>query len=267
MKGFIVKIAHYQLECVPGDYERNMAKVIDGVKEAEPEKIDVISFPESFLTGFFSDPERAQKHSFSIDSPQIKDLLSRTSGFDSMFMVGFNERRDNKLYNTVLVAERGELKGTYSKAFPCFDYFTPGREFPIFEKKGVKFGVVICADGGYIEPTRILALKGASIVFSPHHNYLEKEDLINHFQKVRADHIARAVENSIWFVRGNNVSAGHDAGLGTDGVAYGDSYVLDPFGEIVARTQRHVECRMSCTINTSETFKQTPFTDYGYRLK
>lgn len=254
-----MKIAHYQLECVPGDYEKNTIKVINGLQEVEQEKIDIISFPESFLTGYFSKAEKAKKYSFSIDGLQIRNLLDKTAGFDAMFMVGFNESRNNKLYNTVLVAEHGKLKGIYSKAFPCFDHFTPGRKFPIFEKKGIKFGVVICADGGYIEPTRILALKGASIIFAPHYNYLGKQELINHFQMVRSDHIARAAENSIWFVRGNNVTKGYDAGLEEDGVGYGDSYILDPFGEIVARTQRHVECLMSCTINTSEDFNKTPF--------
>ena len=35
-----------------------------------------------------------------------------------------------------------------------------GRHFPVFERDGFMFGVVICADGGYVEPSRILALKG-----------------------------------------------------------------------------------------------------------
>ena len=105
-----------------------------------------------------------------------------------------------------------------------------GREFPVFERKGLKFGVVICADGGYIEPSRILALKGAQVIFSPHFNYIGKQGLLNHFQKVRSDHVARAVENHVYFVRGNNVVVGKDAGLSYDGVGYGDSYIVDPNG-------------------------------------
>ena len=150
------------------------------------------------------------------------------------------------------MAERGTLLGTYSKAFPCCDYFTPGREFPIFERGGVRFGVVICADGGYIEPTRILALKGARIVFAPHYNYIRKERLLSHFQQVRADHIARAIENRIWFMRCNSVTAGQDTGISRDGVGYGDSYLIDPNGEIAARSQRHVECFLTATVDFRE---------------
>ncbi|MCK4628210.1 MAG: carbon-nitrogen hydrolase family protein, partial [Sedimentisphaerales bacterium] len=114
-------------------------------------------------------------------------------------------------------------------------YFTLGREFPVFEKKGLKFGIIICADGGYIEPARILALKGARFIFAPHFNDIC--DPIEHFQMVRNDHIARAVENSVYFLRGNNVihkkdSVKNDKGLPQYG--YGDSYVINPNGAIVA---------------------------------
>jgi len=244
-----MKIGHYQLETEPGNYDHNLVRLIEGLREADRQKNDILSFPESFLTGYFSDSKKARKHSFSIKSPEVIALLEKTAEFEAMFIVGFNEFRDGCLYNSALVAEHGNLKGVYSKAFPCHDYFTPGRDFPIFERNGIKFGVVICADGGHIEPSRILALKGASIIFSPHYNYINKENLINHFQKVRSDHIARATENGIWFVRGNSVTKGYDTGLEMDGVGYGDSYILDPFGEMMARSQRHTEGLISATIN------------------
>ena len=236
-----MKIGHCQLECAPGEVEANVAKVLTGLEQADVERLAIVSFPESFLTGYFSSAADARAHSLRVDGPELASLLGRASGFRATYMVGFNEQRGMELRNTVAVVERGRLLGTYSKAFPCFAYFTPGREFPVFTRDGVCFGLVICADGGYIEPTRILALKGARIVFAPHYNYIGKENLINHFQKVRSDHIARAVENSVWFVRGNNVCRGYDRGLARPGVGYGDSYVLDPMGEMVVRSRRHVE--------------------------
>jgi predicted amidohydrolase len=124
----------------------------------------------------------------------------------------------------------------------------------VFERGGLKFGVVICSDGGYIEPTRILALKGAQIVFAPHYNYIGKEGLISHFMKVRADHTARAVENSVYFVRGNNVSQGKDEGIVSyDGVGYGDSYIVDPAGEIVVRSKRHDEDFIFADVDPAKT--------------
>ena len=254
----LIRVAHYQLACIPGDINANIERVVSGVREAASENIDIISFPECFLTGYFMQGERARKHSVRIDGPEIKSLLEKTSEYNVTFIVGFNELRGDKLYNTALIAEQGKYLGRYSKAF-CMDYFTPGRDFPVFEKKGIKYGVIICADGGYIEPSRILALKGAQIIFAPHYNYIQKESLINHFQRVRSDHIARAVENAVWFFRGNSVTKGYDKGLAFEGVGYGDSYLLDPLGEIVVRSQRHVECMISAKIDVDSSLKDKPF--------
>lgn len=160
-----------------------------------------------------------------------------------MAIVGYNERRGQDLFNTVLVAHRGHLLGTYSKCAAYQKFHRQGRDFPVWEHQGLKFGVLICADGGYIEPARILALKGARVIFAPHFNYISDSGLIPHFMKVRADHSARAVENDVYFVRGNNVVLDRaKSGITrNEGVGYGDSYVMDPNGEILVRSRRHVE--------------------------
>jgi predicted amidohydrolase len=173
----------------------------------------------------------------------VVKVLDLTSRFDPTLIVGFNETRGADLYNTALVAHRGHLLGIYSKCAAYQSFHKQGRTFPVFERSGVKFGVIICADGGYIEPARILALKGARIIFAPHYNLIGDRGLIGHFMKVRSDHTARAIENSVWFVRGNNVVLDHaKSGITRNaGIGYGDSYVMDPGGEILVRSRRHVE--------------------------
>jgi len=92
---------------------------------------------------------------------------------------------------------------------------------------------VICADGGYIEPARILALKGGQVIFAPHFNFVN--DPLEHYQTVRSDHTARAVENGVYFIRGNNCTRDRQmAGFADDGHGYGESYVINPNGQIVA---------------------------------
>ncbi len=228
-----VRIGHYQCECRQGDFEANLATVQKGLAQAVDARLDIVSFPECFLTGYFAKEQDARAHTFSVDSPQMKRVLDATSDCDTTLLVGFNELRDGKLYNTVAVIERGKLLGRYSKALPYEGYFEPGREFTVFEKKGLKFGVVICSDGGYIEPTRILALKGARLIFAPHFNFVSNP--VQHYQTVRSDHIARAVENGVYFLRANNIVSGTQLdGLRNPGQGYGDSYLLDPSGQIVA---------------------------------
>ena len=112
------------------------------------------------------------------------------------------------------------------------------------EPAGLRCGFLICADVGYTAPARILALRGARVIFAPHFNTIAAARLIPHFMKVRADHTARAIENSVYFVRGNNVvldPAKTGIHRQPEPVGYGDSYVIDPNGEILVRSRRHVE--------------------------
>jgi predicted amidohydrolase len=252
-----VRIGHFQCECQQGDFEANVQTLLRGLQQAQKEQLDIVSFPESLLTGYFGKEEEALAHSIAIDSAKMLSVLQRTASFDCLFMVGFNERRDGRLYNTVAVIEKGKLLGRYSKAMPVFRYFEPGREFPVFTKKGLTFGVIICADGGYIEPARILTLKGARLIFAPHYNFVM--DPIQHYLMVRNDHVARAVENGVYFMRGNNVVPGRELkGLREGGFGYGDSYLLNPNGQIVAAAGLYQEYLMTYALDRKMTHRNRP---------
>ena len=237
-----MRVGVCQLHSTAGDFDGNLAKVVRGVEQAARDRVELLCFPECFLTGYPDTAEAAREGAFALDSPQVMKLLDKTARLDPTFVVGFNELRGRDLYNTAAVVHKGHVLGTYSKCTAYMPFHKQGREFPVFERGPVKFGVVICADGGYIEPARILAVKGAKVVLSPHYNYIRADGLIAHFTKVRSDHVARAVENGVHFVRANSVTIGPETGITkTDGVGYGDSYILDPHGEIVARSRRHRE--------------------------
>jgi predicted amidohydrolase len=249
-----MKIAHCQYEPWVGDFDRNLARFEEGLAKADAERAAIVSFPECFLTGYPDTAELARGGAFAADSPQIAQVLDITSRHEATAIVGFNELRGGDLYNTALIAHRGHVLGLYSKCAAYMKFHKQGRSFPVFERDGVKFGVLICADGGYIEPARILALKGARIIFAPHFNAIRPSGVLSHFMKVRADHAARAIENSVYFVRGNNVVLDPaKSGLSDKTVVgYGDSYILDPGGEMIAKSNRHQEDFIMADIDTSK---------------
>jgi predicted amidohydrolase len=253
-----MSIGHCQFETKTGDFEGNLAEVVKGLERAKREGVGIVCFPECFLTGYPDREDQVRMVTFAADSPEMLKVLDRTSRCEPVVIVGFNELRGGDLYNTALVAHKGHLLGTYSKCFAYLPFHKQGRDFPVFEHKGVKFGVVICADGGYVEPARILALKGARVIFTPHFNHIGAKHLIDHFQTVRSDHVARAVENHVYFVRGNNVVLGKDDSIQYDGVGYGHSHVVDPHGEIVVRSWRHREDFIAADVDVS-----TRDTDWG----
>jgi predicted amidohydrolase len=238
-----MKIAHCQFEPWVGDFEHNLARFEEGLQRADAEGAKMVSFPECFFTGYPDTEELARKDAFAADSPQMQRILDVTARHAAVVIAGFNELRGSDLYNTVVVAHHGQKLGLYSKCAAYQKFHKQGRDFPVWEIDGLKFGVLICADGGYIEPARILALKGARVIFAPHFNYISDKGLIAHFMKVRADHAARACENSIYFVRGNNVvlDPAKSGITRNPGIGYGDSYVMDPHGEILVQSRRHQE--------------------------
>src|SRR5436853_7620450 len=110
-----MRIGHCQLECVAGDFEANLASVVRGLERAEAERLEIVSFPECFLTGYQDQEEEVRRHAFAVDSPAMRAVLERTRRFTATLIVGLNELRGDDLYNTALGAHRDELLGTYSK--------------------------------------------------------------------------------------------------------------------------------------------------------
>jgi predicted amidohydrolase len=237
-----MRVGVCQLESKTGDFDANFGKVVKGLERADRERVDLLCFPECYLTGYPDTEAVARQVAFANNGPQMLKLLDLSLKHNAMFVVGFNELRGGDLYNTAAVLHRGHLLGTYSKCSAYMPFHKQGREFPVFTCAGVTFGIVICSDGGYIEPARLLALQGARLILSPHYNFIRQDGLLRHFQHVRADHVARAVENCVYFVRANSVTIGKETGITkSDGVGYGDSYIVDPNGEIVVRSRRHQE--------------------------
>src|SRR5918911_1073416 len=134
-----MRIGHWQLESRCGDFEGNLAKVVSGLERADRDRVEVVCFPECFLTGYPDTEELARKGAFATDAPQMLKVLDRTARFQATCIVGFNERRGKDLYNTAAVIQQGHLLGTYSKCSAYQPFHKQGREFPVFERDGVKF--------------------------------------------------------------------------------------------------------------------------------
>lgn len=229
-------VASYQGPVSFANAEQNLERMTQALQRAEAAGAKIVCFPETFLHGYFPSEQQASKNAVDLGGSDFQQILKRLANFDPTVLFGLNEIRDGRLYNTVVVVERGKLLGRYSKNYLVFNYFERGGEFPIFERDGVKFGVVICADTSYIEPARILAMKGARILFTPHFNYIGYAGLDDHTWRVRQHHVAIAIDNSVFVVRSNVVvpeSQGTEV-FGYAGVGVGDSVILNPRGRVLA---------------------------------
>lgn len=110
----------------------------------------------------------------TMDGPYIQKALALADELDIYFVFGFLELEDKSLYNTaILIDPDGDIIGRYRKTHFAQGYainpksYKAGDEFPVFQTTFGKVGILICYDRQLPEPARILALKGAEILFIP----------------------------------------------------------------------------------------------------
>ncbi|WP_040949140.1 nitrilase-related carbon-nitrogen hydrolase [Gorillibacterium massiliense] len=106
-------------------------------------------------------------------------------------------------------------------------YFKPGNlGYPVFDTAYAKVGVYICYDRHFPEGARILGLNGAEIVFNPSATV---EGTSEYLWKLEQP--AHAVANGYYVAAINRVGVEEPWSMGE---FYGQSYLANPRGEIVA---------------------------------
>jgi predicted amidohydrolase len=229
-----MRLAAYQGRCVQGDPTANVASVIRVMEQAAAQQIDLLCFPEAFLSGY-GDRATVERGALRLDDPHLTALAQATGRHDLVVIAGFSERRrDRRLASSAVILYRGRVLGLYRKTvLSGADVramgFVAGRVRPVFRAKGLTFGCVICSDSSHVEPAATLAHKGARVLFSLHYNRIGRRGLSRHVGRIRAQHAGLAALLGIYVVRANVVVDDR-----ADGLACGDSAIFDPHGQIVA---------------------------------
>jgi len=91
---------------------------------------------------------------------------------DLYIVAGLVERQQHLIYNVaVLLGPDGKLVGKYRKvALPRSEIeagICPGKEYPVFETRFGKVGMMICYDGFFPEVARELSNRGAEVIAWP----------------------------------------------------------------------------------------------------
>jgi deaminated glutathione amidase len=165
--------------------------------------------------------------------------LARELGID-LVAGSIAERREghDRVANTSLhVGPDGDLKAVYRKIH-MFDVEVGGVEYRESEHSepadeivlsetasGTKLGLTICYDLRFPELYRILALRGARVVTVPA-NFTRVTGEAHWEVLLRA----RAIENQVFVI-----APGQGRGPGPEGDSYGNSMIVDPWGEVLAR--------------------------------
>jgi len=140
------------------------------IEEAARQKADLVVLPETLTqTGNgLSYVEAAEP----IPGPST-DYFGGLARKHSVYLVaGLVEREKHLVYNTgVLIGPDGKLIGKYRKVtLPRTEIeagVAPGHEYPVFDTRFGKVGIMICYDGFFPEPARQLSIRGAEIIAFP----------------------------------------------------------------------------------------------------
>ena len=228
----IVKTAGIQLAPTP-DKDKNLTKAKELIEIAASEGARIIALPQLFNTAWF--PASIDKSNFSLaekaDGRTITELATVALKTRSVLIAPIFEKDGKSFFNTAFViGPDGEIIGRYRKThvpqIPLWEersYFAPGDlGFPVFKTPVATIGVQLCWDAFFPEGFRILALKGAEIIFVP-----TASAFAHSHRKWERAIAASAHSNGLFIMRVNRV--------GTEGEQefYGRSFTVRPDGEFI----------------------------------
>ena len=140
------------------------------IQSAANQGADLVVLPETLTAtgnglGYFAAAE-------SIPGPSTAYFGKLAKQHRLHLVAGLVERNGHLIHNVgVLLGPDGELIGKYRKVcLPRTEIeagITPGNEYPVFDTRIGRIGMMICYDGFFPEPARQLSQRGAEIIAFP----------------------------------------------------------------------------------------------------
>ncbi len=234
-----VKTALIQFQSIMGDTVASTQKAIPMIEEAADNGAQIICLPELFSTGYNLGilGKKFPSMGEPIDGPTIQ-ALQKVAKEKQVYLIApialYKPELPGVLFNSaVFINDEGGIEGAYDKnhlwALERF-YFRNGENYPVFNTRYGRIGIMICYDAGFPEVARILTCKGAEIIFCPSAWCIEDKD-IWHLNMPQ-----RALENTCYVCAVNRFGQeGDDLYMG------GYSMICGPRGQILAHLTEEKE--------------------------
>ncbi|MES2595006.1 MAG: carbon-nitrogen hydrolase family protein [Verrucomicrobiota bacterium] len=140
------------------------------IAEAARQKADLVVLPETLT--YYGTGKPMEASAEAVPGPSTEYFGKLAKEHDLYIVAGLVEREGKTLYNTsALIGPDGKMVGKYRKVtLPRSEVehgITPGRDYPVFETRFGKVGMMICYDGFFPEVARALTIKGAEVIAWP----------------------------------------------------------------------------------------------------
>lgn len=212
------------------------------VEAAAAQGVQILCLQELCSGPYFAPSQDVKWYDLAepLNGPTVQHFQALAKQHGMVIIVPFYEEAMTGLYyNTAAVIDAdGTLLGSYRKNhLPQVEgfwekfFFRPGNlGYPVFETAYGKVGVYLCYDRHFPEGARALGLAGAEIVFNPSATVAGLSE--NIWFKEQTGH---AIANGYFLAAINRVGTEAPWNIGH---FYGQSYVVDPVGEILAVASR-----------------------------
>ena len=233
-----VRVGACQTPEIIGDPPAALASMLRFAKKAEDREADLLLFPECFLSGYILNETYMANYAYDFESGQFAAILKQLEHVKPALVFGAGEKKSGKYFNSAVVVNRGEMIGAYRKTHlidPNEAFFTPGTDYPIFDIKGLKYGINICYDAQFADAAKAVADQGARLLLLPAQNMLRCE--IAEYWKDKHNEIRseRVKENGFWFISSDVTGIRPPGQYGVEHIAYGPTLAMNPKAEIVAQ--------------------------------
>jgi predicted amidohydrolase len=200
--------------CIATTLDQGLDKIKRLLSEAAAQGAEIVCFPEAYLPGLRGqdfdvvpfDQGEQERALQAVTQWARTYALATILGMERLTQAG-------RQIVAVVIDAQGQIQGyqTKNQLDPTEDqFYVPGNTRHLFEVNGVKFGVAICHEGWrYPETVRWAAVRGAKIVFHPHHTGSDRAGarLIQwgaasapYYEKAM---MMRSMENTIYFASVN----------------------------------------------------------------
>jgi predicted amidohydrolase len=218
-----VRVCVVQFDAVPGKVAENVDRLVALVDRCGPDS-DLVVAPELATTGYDLGllGDRGHELGEPADGPSLRRLADTAVRHGSVLVVGFLERAEGLLYDSVATIGAAGQVSVYRKTHlypPEQAVFAAGNRLEAVDSQAGVLGPLICFEHAFPEVSTTLALAGAQILVIPSAVPAGYEHLLE--LRTRA----RSQDNQVFAIGCNMVGHGF----------CGRSLVADPRGEVIAR--------------------------------
>ena len=200
--------------CIASALDEGLDKIKRLLSEASAQGAEIVCFPEAYLPGLRGQDFEILPWNQTQQDRVLQAVAQWARTYAVAAILGMEKVTPaGRQIVACVIDARGQIQGyqTKNQLAPSEDqFYVPGNMRRLFEINGIKFGVAICHEGWrYPETVRWAALRGAKIVFHPHHTGSDREGVrltqwgaagAPYYEKAM---MLRSMENTIYFASVN----------------------------------------------------------------